>query len=372
VNRTKPFRKGLCFYACALEIISRAYPPHIMSETTALKQNSTKTEFLHFIHSFRGVAILFVIGGHVLLEWEPGTISESILNAILRNGTVLFVFIAGYLFQYLSNKYETMDYWKKKLQYVLIPYVLISIPALLLRFIETPRVVLLENPDYPQWSALHKVFYYYSTGAHLQPLWFVPMIILFYLAAPVLVRGDRSGWLYRLLPLFIIVSLAVSRDQLSDIPRMFVHFFSVYAFGMFFSRYRSEIFEVSEKWWIVFTVLALGLCAFTCFDNPYYDQSMYLQKMSFCWLFIYWLREGDRFVPKFFDTLAELSFGIFFLHYYFLLAFKFVAEKYAPIFMEGNVFNWFIHFVLIVTSNTVFLIVMKKILSKNSRYLVGA
>jgi peptidoglycan/LPS O-acetylase OafA/YrhL len=343
-----------------------------MTGVAELKEQNTKTEFLHFIHSFRGVAILFVVGGHVLLEWESGTISERILNAILRNGTVLFVFIAGYLFQHLSNKYQTLDYWKKKAQYVLIPYALISIPALILRFIETPRIVLLENPDYAQWSIIHKVIYYYTTGAHLQPLWFVPMIILFYLAAPILVKGDRSAWLYRLLPLFIIISLVISRDQLSDIPRMFVHFFSVYVFGMFFSRYKFQIFEVSEKWSVVFTIVTLGLCVTTFFDVPYYDQLMYLQKMAFCWFFIYWLRQADRFVPKFFDTLAELSFGIFFLHYYFLLAFKFIAERYAPMFIEGNVLNWFIHFALIVISNTIFLIMVKKIFSKNSRYLVGA
>ena len=331
----------------------------------------SKGTFLHYIHSFRGVAILFVVGGHILLQWEPNQFSEKIINSIFRNGTVLFVFIAGYLFQYLSGRFNAPEYWRKKILNVLLPYIIVSIPALILRFIETPRIVLLENPTFENWGIAKKIIYYISTGAHLQPLWFVPMITIFYLIAPVLNSGDKKKWLYKLLPLLLVLSLFVPRAELSNIIRMFIHFLSVYILGMFFSAYQIEITIFSKKWWPILTGVTLLLCILTFIDTPYYDNFMFLQKTMFCWFFIYWLDRFDSFIPKIFDTLADYSFGIFFTHYYFLLVFKFLSEKYAPIFITGSILNWVLHFSLIVVSNCLFIYIVRNILGKRSRYIIG-
>jgi hypothetical protein len=53
------------------------------------------------------------------------------------------------------------------------------------------------------------------------------------------------------------------------------------------------------------------------------------------------------------------------------LTFKFLAEKYAPRFIEGNVSNWFIHFVLVVIFTSFSLYLIKRAIPKYSRYLVG-
>ena len=144
-----PVRNHFCKRASLLWWFARTS----MGRTTFETKEKRNTSFLHFIHSFRGVAILFVVGGHILLDWKPGTVSEKILDAIFQNGTVLFVFIAGYLFQHLSGKYDTLDYWKKKVQYVLLPYILISTPAIILRFNPLDRFKLprIERADSLQW-----------------------------------------------------------------------------------------------------------------------------------------------------------------------------------------------------------------------------
>ena len=105
-----------------------------------------KKRFLGYIHNFRGIAILFVVGGHILLSWPENEhpLAKDVLYSIWQNGTVLFVFIAGYLFQYLIGKYRTFDYWKKKLRYVILPYLLISGPAIIIR-ISSPHHLLVNS-----------------------------------------------------------------------------------------------------------------------------------------------------------------------------------------------------------------------------------
>ena len=68
--------------------------------------------FLSYIHSFRAVAILFIVAGHCvyLFEWEAIRWQERLMKSLMQNGTVLFVFVAGFLFQHLSHKFEYRRY----------------------------------------------------------------------------------------------------------------------------------------------------------------------------------------------------------------------------------------------------------------------
>ena len=67
--------------------------------------------FLGYIHSFRALAILFIVGGHCIdfFNWSEGSAAiERMLRILISNGSVLFVFIAGYLFQHLAIKYLSL------------------------------------------------------------------------------------------------------------------------------------------------------------------------------------------------------------------------------------------------------------------------
>lgn len=54
--------------------------------------------FLGYIHYFRALAIFFIVAGHSMdaFTWHSKDI-ERIIRIIFSNGSVLFVFIAGYL-----------------------------------------------------------------------------------------------------------------------------------------------------------------------------------------------------------------------------------------------------------------------------------
>lgn len=333
-----------------------------------------KKEFINYIHYFRGIAIMFVVAGHLLLDWSAHSNIYHFLRTIWENGTVLFIFIAGYLFQYLSKKFEYKSYLGKKLKNVILPYFLVSIPIIIFRIVQNayPGYLLALHNDFATWSVYKKVIYFYLHGAHMQQLWFVPMIACFYIIAPLLIYIDRHPVLYYSLFIFIGVSFLVEREPFSDILKMFVHFFSVYLFGMFMSRYRNRVLEVSKKYWVP---LSLATVAAVILNYIYLDEYggafSYIQKMLFCCFFIYWLWRLDKYVPAFVSTLADLSFGIFFLHYYTLLIVKAGYEKIFSRSIPGNLAYWIADLTIVLLGTVLVIKLIKKFLGSRSKYIIG-
>ena len=84
-----------------------------------------------------------------------------------------------------------------KLKNVISPYILISIPGIYFSvFIQQRGIVWDGFYDYPIWE---QIFYFYITGLHVTALWFIPMISLFYLVSPLLVKLDRNKKIYYLI-----------------------------------------------------------------------------------------------------------------------------------------------------------------------------
>ena len=184
--------------------------------------------FLGYIHYFRALAITFIVAGHAIdaMVWSNVELGR-LMRILLSNGSVLFVFIAGYLFQHLSDKLSGRKYFSSKFKNVILPYLLISIPAILISVtvFDQERVW----PGFYDKPILQQVVMFYLTGAHLAPLWFIPMITLFYLVSPLLLQADKGRLIYMLLPVFMIVSCFVGRGLPHE---SFVHFFSVYLMGL--------------------------------------------------------------------------------------------------------------------------------------------
>lgn len=346
---------------------------NVLTATPSTVTAKPAKQFLNYIHYFRGVAIIFVIAGHLLLQWPAGSKTHLFLQVFWENGTVLFIFIAGYLFQHLSKKFEYKSYLIKKLQNVIIPYLIISIPIIIYRVVKNdiPGYTLQLHADFYSWSALQKIIYFLLHGAHLQQLWFVPMIALFYVSAPLLIYIDRHPKLYYSLFVFVFISFMVEREPLSDILKMFVHFFSVYVFGMFMSHYKNRYLEFAKKNWLLITFLTIGCFVLNLIFFTYNDPLNYIHKMLFCCFFIYWLWKLDAYIPRQLAYLADISFGIFFIHYYFILVYRGLYQKIAVHPLEGSILNWLIVFAFTLGCSVAVLKLVKKLFPKNSRYIVG-
>jgi hypothetical protein len=342
------------------------YPP--------INQSSGKKGFISYIHNFRGVAILFVVACHLLLDWSEGSKIYRVLELLFGNGTVLFVFIAGYLFQHLTKKLHYTAYLNKKLSNVIIPYLVVSTPIIIYRIFthDIPGYITITHPEFLTRNTFEKISYFILTGAHMQPLWFVPMITLFYLAAPVFYYIDRHPKLYYLLFVFVIISLSIDREPFSDIFRMFIHFISVYLFGMFMSRYKDEYLSFARKYaWLISILLIVTLVSNYIYYNSLRNPLNYVQKMLFCAFFIYWLWRLERFIPNFIGILAELSFGIFFLHYYSILIIKAAYNYIAGTDIPGTLFYWGLDYILVVVSTVIVIKSIQYVFPKYSRNFIG-
>ena len=205
-----------------------------------------KKNFLNYINVFRGLAILLIVMGHSM-QFASSKSLEHIINCeIICGGTALFIFISGFLFQYLSSKFEYKQYLMKKWTNVIVPYIITAIPGLLFCFY---CPVLYKN-TFDGLNIFAQIPLLLSIGrVHNTPTWFIPMIVIFFICSFALLKLEKKGVLYKLLPIFFLITILFPRGDIEYETVMnlsygakyiayvkyillgFVHFFSLYVFA---------------------------------------------------------------------------------------------------------------------------------------------
>lgn len=334
--------------------------------------------FINEVHLLRGLAIILITSSHFLYT-DLDSLFYSVISIGFQNSTILFAFVSGYLFQYLLPKFSYKKYLWRKIKYVAFPYLLVSIPALILRVLQSPSYMALERwPDIVNQPNFTQIGYYLSTGTHLIPFWYIPMILIYFILAPLFKTIDDNPKWYWLLILLFPVSIVFYRDVLNmnDILRMFIHFFSVYVFGMFYSRYRLKFDEWMVKNRLII-ILATGLSCLILFrfknEYPVYFQLMFVQKILLV-IFILDAMKGikeGRFT-RLLGCLAETSFGIYFIHFYFILAIRTVSSKILGTEYPDSPLIWLISFLLVLVVSHCIVLMIKKLIGRHSRLLIGS
>lgn len=340
-----------------------------------------KPRFLANIHNFRTVAILGIVGAHSLhnFEFEDTSLTFRIIDTICNESSVWFFFIAGLLFQHLSTNFRYSKYMKSKVQNVIAPYLILSIPALIASFTIVDQGM---PPSFDGFSLPVQVLIFLATGKHLAPFWFVPTITLIYLLGSLLILADRKIWPYYLIPVFVVYSMVSGRDgfliysglsgYFSPISKA-LYLFSVYFAGMACGRFHDPL----VAWLKTYHWPLLAFSAFMFYGAVTWDNDpvhfLYLFKLSSAILLVYYLSVIGV------DTLGRLgyvgtvSFGIFFVHGYLLQAVK-LGKEFAfgtPLFQPSVL--WYIGFAALITAASVALLfIAKAILGRRSRIVVGA
>jgi surface polysaccharide O-acyltransferase-like enzyme len=342
--------------------------------------------FLRYIHSFRALAILLVVAAHciALFDWgHTGWQYQLILSAI-PNCTVFFVFISGFLFQHLSHKFEFGRYLKSRSQNVLLPFVIVSLPMIAAQAVNQSGVF--DTRCVHHWpSAAQNVAWSLLTGHHiLVPFWFIPMIAIFYLLAPVLRWIDRDGRLYYLLPLLLAVTACVHRpNDLDHIWHSCAYFLPVYLYGMWFSRNRERLLAWHDRWLPVLLTAVAGLvwvevgsqgagyvksAAMFSTENGIVDINV-LQKLLLCGIMLVILRRLGEGLHSKLKPLADASFGIYFLHMYFVQGYAhFVAPNTSP---GAGLWRYWLALAAVTVLCVGYPWFGKLVMSTFSRYVVG-
>jgi probable poly-beta-1,6-N-acetyl-D-glucosamine export protein len=349
-----------------------------------------KNNFLSYIHNYRGFAILLIVGVHcrTSLAWPERSFIHELLIFGLDSSTILFVFISGYLFQYLnSEKLNYRDYLFKKMRYVMLPYILVSIPAILDKLLfETDAYWM--SPFYKSLPIPFQIVYMLLSGKHSGPFYFIPMISIIFILAPMLFWIQKSR--YFSITAFVIIGAGLftyAYGYYGTIFESLLYFLPVYIFGMWASKNRELLTHMNYAALLTLTVgyLILFYLEMTHFVavqhlnffevNPHYFTTQFnwskLKEMMLALILLrlfYQIRSKNL---RFLSILGSFSFGIYFVHIYFINVGELVMNYLQTSRMQsGTGYIIFTTAIVFLSWATVYLV--KRIFKANSRLLIGS
>ena len=351
-------------------------------------------KFLHYIHYFRGTAILFILGLHacISLKWEESPLQRKLVLILFNNGTILFVFISGYLFYHLSkDKFDYPQYLKRKFLYVILPYLVVSVPALIDKFyFDNMGDHWWMDHGFGQRSAISKLFFLLLTGRHMGVLWFIPMITIFYVFAPLILLFARSKVFIYLAPLIIILGLFTFRfGYYANIGLSVEYFFPVYIFGIWIYKIKDQLFAHSRTIISIFGIAYLGMNICEYFEWIPFDDLIKIRdgylvydgyklnynklKMQILCIFLLVLFYVWNY--KKLNTLklfGDYSFGIFFVHLYVIELFRQASNAGLIRISPQNLFTFVLYYLVIIIITLVIVKLIKLLLKEKSRYFIGS
>lgn len=350
-----------------------------------------KKPFLGYIHNFRGLAIIFIVGIHsvISLPWEGSLIMKSLLLGIFNNGTVLFVFIAGFLFYYLcQNHFNYFHYLKKKLKYVIAPYLIISIPAIIDKLFFDPGNHWWMTTEFQEASFIYKIFLMIITGRHSGILWFIPMIALFYLCSYLFLLFSKTRIFDYATPLLCIIGLMTVQFGYHANPLIsFVYFLPIYLLGMWVAKHQLGILSASNFWlvglsivYIIMTILEVyGIIPLSKYlEMRDLRQDVFILNISklkailLCFILIIGFKKVSHLHFPILERTGTDSFGIFFLHLYIINVFQIVVHR-QMIPIEGlNILSYSAYLFAVITLAMIIIFFVRKVFGKNSRILIGS
>lgn len=235
---------------------------------------------------------------------------------------------------------------------------------------------------------LVQVLFMLITGKHFGPFWFLPMITLIYLIAPLLLFLDRTSWFYRFLfPLIFLAGCFLYRfGHNSSIFESFLYFLPIYMFGMWASHYR-ELFLNKGYQLLIPLIVLYGVI--TCLeildilaigktyaygeqlkDNAYLINFGKLKTSALCIIFMIILYRLRHLKASILGVLATYSFGVYFVHLYVIRLLEIIVNKINfNVTFNSLIYLGHISFITLICILIVGLV--KTIAKKRSRYLVG-
>ncbi|MEG0473099.1 MAG: acyltransferase [Solibacillus sp.] len=330
-----------------------------------------RLEEIQFARAFAMFAVLFVHFSSTGLVAMPVT-SEmfyvySTFNTIGKLGVPVFFFLSGLVLFYSYNKRpftkETMiSFYKKRMKFIIIPYVMISI------FYFAGKVVVYNN-----YSSVYEMVQAFVSqlmvGKVYTHLYFLFVLIQFYLIFPFILYVFKEVRV-RVIPVLIISLIIqftwfyVNKNfiQVEARGSIFLSYFSFFLFGAAVGVNYLQL----DKWWDEnkkkFAVITVSLFAIALVPLLLVDMSIRAGTIAewlpsspyrsyiFDWLWVFfgltggimtlWLgkmviRLNYSHLSSFLNQLANLSFGIYLIHPFFLIFFRAGLPGTTPLLFHG-------------------------------------
>ncbi len=352
-----------------------------------------RRKFNHPIHAFRGFAILNIVAIHAFgfiffhaasgenapktalaaFEWANGI--------LLHDSTLYFTFISGILFSMVLADRGYRRFFRSKISYVLLPYVLFTC---LYTLTSIPPEGAATPSDGGMVTFALLVGNNLLTGGAVFAFWYIPVLLVLYVATPFLAKllaVKSATWP---IVLIILLPLVFSRVWPEIRWTNFVYFLGAYMLGMYVgANYRVTMGWIRKNVTSL-SLIAIGstiiLVALFWRESPtwgiviFAESFWYIQKVAFSALVLLLFERTMTRVPKWLDVLGNYAFAIYFLHSgvlfmtYGLISKWGVVLDSAPLILVFAVGN----FVFVIIASVMITYALKMALRGSSRYVVGA
>ena len=352
-------------------------------------------QFLSYIHNLRGIAILFVIGVHArggISDWvsHPDThyFLATFFDAREGNGTVMFIFIGGFLFQHLTHyHFNFKKYIRQKFKMIILPYLIISIPIILLRITSNYQSLTLPE-GFQSTSPVYQFFYHLIVGSHMAPFWFISTIIIFYFSAPALHAIDKPFFYRYIFPFVFIIGLFTFRSDHNSNPFLsYVHFMPIYITGMWASYVKQKLMTYAVPgFWILAIIYfsvpvldyynLLDLPSKISFEEVIRERKLVFNIYAFnsitlCFMLTFLFYRLRNVRMPFIELLGHYSFGLFFIHFILITATRKVFSIMGWS-VDFSIITFLIYFIFILLASTAMVYLIKRITGRYSRNLIGS
>lgn len=345
--------------------------------------------FLNSINHFRAIAIIIIVAGHCFYSVDASfnSLPELTLGNLIGGGTVLFVFISGFLFHHIFYKrYQFKKFMSGKLKKVLLPYTLLAIVPIVQAVASQDAFYDWYDPVGTGWINLYLIpaIKYYFTGRFLTAYWYIPFVMLMFLMSPLHIAFIKLKFKQQTLitGLLMVVSMFLHRPE-NDILilQSVIYFTPIYLFGIICSQKKEAIYARFKNKEIYLLLLAIGLAALQAAlgrlgsyqKAPFAYEGidiLLFQKLALCLFFMVWLHRFEKVTSKPINIIASTSFAIYFTHSFLLWLIS--ATKKANDIRIDSPWLWY-PFVTVGMILVCMLVAMtmRKLLPKHSRYIIG-
>lgn len=344
------------------------------------------------LHAFRGFAIINIVAFHTIefvLSFaetadEPATSKITPFvwgeRILFHDATLYFTFISGLLFSLVLRQRSYSVFFTSKLKNVVLPYIVFSSLMTWLSF---------GNEGFSVFSGSGQEFVALVskniiTGGAIFTFWYIPVLIVLYLATPILEKILSIGKAKWLVILIILSPLVFSRVFPEVVWTNFAYFLGAYMLGMTAGRHYQKTIELIQHYIfiVVLTLVASTalLVALFYFEVPnlgiinFLESAWYIQKIALSGLVILLLERSLNRVPTWLDVLSNYAFSIYFLHAFllYLMYGLMVSVTTAPASIISVLSLSLLNFVLVLLTAVVLTYALKRLLGKHSRSIIGA
>ena len=355
--------------------------------------------YLNYINHLRGAVIIFVVFSHcdsfgITFINENKTFLAKIILSIVHNSTACFIFISGFILHYVySEKFQIKNFLIKKIKYVILPFLVFSSLDIWYYIIRLIFSAIFHFNNYNLYfnklksTDLVKIYLLGHSEINMS-LWYIPLTMLIFLLSNIFLKFITMNLRFQLWLIIILMLLSslIHRRYDENVSALFhnlLYFTPIYLLGIFVSKNIKILFSKLNGKELYLLLILIAIEIFQAqraipenineFDNISFrniDLILIQKSLLSIFLTIYFIK-FENIKLRLLNIFAKNSFGIFFIHGIYIYLYNVLILKFEIKYMSDSVIIFILTSSVVLAISLFSTILIKKILSNTSKYIIG-